>query len=192
MENRPWTTIDNQYANFQSMAQPIKKQKITGPFNKPRSKTVKKKSPTVGEIIRKKKDKGKKPHPDYGTSKLETKFAKEFLDKLGVKYERQFYAEDIKRYYDFYLPEQRVLIEVDGTYYHGYGLLYEDMNPMQKHNNRVNKNKNEWAAEHSIPLIRIWEHDINNHPSKVLTYLKKRIGIADAKKKISDDKKKRH
>ena len=174
--------------------QPIRKTKVTGPFNKPRSKAVKKKKKpqTVGEIIKKNIEKSKKPHPRYGSSKLENHFAKEFLDKLGVKYERQYYAESIKRYYDFYLPESRVLIEVDGDYYHSYGVVEEDMNPMQKRNRRVDGIKDTWASEHGIPLIRIWEHDINENPSKVMKYIKSKIGLAEDKRKIIDDKKKRH
>lgn len=81
------------------MAQPIKNKKEIKPKKKSsHQKTVKK-------------------HPKYGTSKLEKKFAKEFLEKLGVKYEEQFEAKDIKRFYDFYLPEYRMLIEVDGDYW---------------------------------------------------------------------------
>lgn len=37
----------------------------------------------------------------YGTSKLEADFAREFLDKLGVKYIYEYEAKDIKRFYDF-------------------------------------------------------------------------------------------
>ena len=135
------------------MPQPIKK---SGTYQKPRSKTVKKRrKPTVSEMIKRNIARSKKPHPKYGTSKLEDKFAKEFLDKLGVKYERQFLAKDIKRYYDFYLPDIRVLVEVDGSYFHGFGKIYEEMSPMQKRNHRVDEIKNQWAAEHGIPLIRI-------------------------------------
>lgn len=54
---------------------------------------------------------------EYGTSKLEDKFAKEFLDKLGVNYIRQFKAESIERYYDFYLVDSHILIEIDGDYW---------------------------------------------------------------------------
>jgi very-short-patch-repair endonuclease len=81
--------------------------------------------------------KGKRKHKEYGTSKLEEKFARDFLDKLKVKYIYQFKAESIGRYYDFYLPENQLLIEVDGDYYHSKGLIYEEMCPMQKKNKRV-------------------------------------------------------
>lgn len=55
--------------------------------------------------------------PKYGTSKLEKYFAEEFLEKLGVKYSYQFEAKDISRFYDFFLLEHNLLIEVDGDYY---------------------------------------------------------------------------
>jgi hypothetical protein len=76
------------------MAQPIK-----GDKPEKKVKKRKKKKLNVSEIIKKNIERSKKPHPKYGTSKLEEKFAKEFLDKLGVKYETQFEAKDIKRFY---------------------------------------------------------------------------------------------
>lgn len=171
------------------MAQPIKK---GGTYQKPRSKTVKKKrKPTTSEIIKKNIERSKKPHPKYGTSKLEKKFAKEFLEKLGVKYEEQFEAKDIKRYFDFKL-EGRILIEVDGSYWHSYGKVYEEMNPIQKRNARVDEIKNKWAHSNGYKLIRIWEHDINENPQKVMDSLRERLGIEEEKLKIKENKKKRH
>ena len=172
------------------MAQPVKK---GGTYQKPRSKTVrKKKKLTREEIIKRNIERSKKPHPKYGTSKLEKKFAKEFLEKLGIKYEEQFEAKDIKRFYDFFLNDYRVLIEIDGDFYHGYGKIYEEKSPMQKRNARVDEIKNEWAALHGYPLIRIWEHDINENPQKVLDMLRERLGVEEEKLKIKENKKKRH
>lgn len=172
------------------MAQPVKK---GGTYQKPRSKTVrKKKKLTKEEIIKRNIERSKKPHPKYGTSKLEKKFAKEFLEKLGIRYEEQFEAKDIKRFYDFFLPDYRTLIEVDGSWFHSYGLIYEEMNPMQKKNARVDEIKNEWAALHGYPLIRIWEHDINEKPEKVLNMLRERLGVEMEKLIIKENKKKRH
>lgn len=172
------------------MPQPIKK---TNNSQKPRSRTVKKKrKPTISEIIKKNIERSKKPHPKYGTSKLEQKFAKDFLKKLGIKYEEQFYAESIKRYYDFYLTDYRVLVEIDGDYWHSYGKVYEEMTPTQKRNARVDKIKNEWALSHGIPIIRIWEHDINENPEKVFKILNEALGVASEKMIIKENKKKRH
>lgn len=174
--------------------QPIKK---GGPYQKPRSKTVKKrntstKSKKQTSSTAKKGTTTKRTHPKYGTSKLEKRFECDFLKKLGVKYERQFYASDIKRYYDFYLNDYSLIIEIDGTYYHGYGLLYEEMSPMQKRNHRVDQLKNEWAHQHGYRLLRIWEHEINNNPVKVMETLKKTLNISEKKKIIDENKKKRH
>ena len=165
--------------------QPTKKKGIQ---QKPRSKQVnKKKKPTIGEIIKKNIERSKKPHPKYGTSKLENKFAKEFLDKLGIEYEEQFEAKDIKRFFDFKI-KGRVLIEIDGDYYHSYGKVYEEMNPMQKKNATVDALKNKWAHSNGYKLIRIWEHDINENPKKVMKLLQDELDIIDKK----EDKKKRH
>jgi very-short-patch-repair endonuclease len=158
------------------MAQPVKK--IIKTVNK--IKKTKKQTKTV------------KKHKEYGTSKLEEKFAKEFLDKLGVKYIYQYKAESIGRYFDFYLPEVRLIIEVDGDYYHAYGKIREEMSPMQKKNTRVDEHKNKWALMHGIPILRIWEHDINKNPSEVMRVLKDKIGSCSEKIKLEENKKKRH
>ena len=57
----------------------------------------------------------KRKHPMFGTSKLEQDFANDFLDKLNVKYTWQFEAKDIGRFFDYYLDEHNLLIEIDGS-----------------------------------------------------------------------------
>ena len=123
-----------------------------------------------------------KNNPQYGTSKLEEKFAKEFLDVLGLQYQYQFEAKDIKRYFDF-LVEGLVLIEIDGDYYHSYGKLYEEMNPMQKRNFRVDMIKDSWAADNGYILCRIWEHDLRNNPDLVMKKLKEVLDIKEKKRR---------
>lgn len=158
------------------MPQPVPKKKAA-------NKNVKKLSTVVKE---------KRKHPKYGTSKLEDYFAENFLNELGVKYIRQFEAKEIGRFYDFFCPDANVIIEVDGDYYHSYGLTYEEKNPMQKHNERVDKLKDEWALSNGIPILRIWEHDIRDNPEKVMKTLKESIGKYTEKQKKKDAKGKRH
>lgn len=134
----------------------------------------------------------KKTHPDYGTSKLEERFAKEFLDKLDIDYRYQFKAESIGRYYDFCIPYNRVLIEVDGDYYHAYGLVEEQMNRMQKHNRRVDEQKNHWALINGYKLYRIWEHDINKNPEGVMQFLREKLTMTKAEQDKLKNKKRRH
>lgn len=176
------------------MAQPIKK--VSGVKKKTvitKKKTAKKNTDDkrLPEKIKSKRKYVRK-HQEFGTSKLEEKFASNFLDKLGVNYVYQFKAESIGRYYDFYLPDSNLLIEIDGSYYHSYGLTYEQMSPMQKRNKRVDELKDHWALVNCIPIIRIWEHDINDHPEKVMDMLKKEIGINKDKYDKENNKKKRH
>ena len=124
----------------------------------------------------------KKSHPKYGTSKLEEDFAKEFLDKLGLEYEYQFEAKDIGRFFDF-LVSKNVIIEINGSYWHGDPRLYEekDLNKTQKHARAVDEYKEKWALSHGFPIYYIWENDIRKNPEKVMTELKK-IFYIDNKK----------
>ena len=62
---------------------------------------------------------------------------------------------------------------------------------MQKKNKKVDKDKDKWAKEHKISLIRIWEHDINNNPEEVMNMLKKEIPMYIEKNNKELEKKKR-
>lgn len=75
---------------------------------------------------------------------------------------------------------------------HGYNLLHEEKNYQQRQAEYVDRIKDEWAAKHGIPLIRIWEHDINNNPDKVMKMLKEELGIYTDKMIKENNKKKRH
>ena len=152
------------------------------------NKPKKRKKPTV------KGAKRKRNHPKFGTSKLETDFAEQFLDKLGVEYVWQFEAKDIGRFFDYYLPAVNLLIEIDGSWFHSDPRLVkeEDMNRMQKRNKRVDEYKDKWALTHGIPIMRIWEKDIRENPKKVMSELKKRLFMEEEKVVLKKEKGKRH
>lgn len=172
--------------------------------------TIKRKKPSTNR---------KKKHKDYGTSKLELYFAKEYLDKMGLKYIYQFEAKDMKRFYDFaimstdkkdYIMETKdglksvkqdgqtpfidLLIEVDGGYYHSDPRVVKEdkLNPMQKHNKFVDKLKDTWAGMHCIPLLRLWEEDIRNNPKFVKNEIKKYVKDCSKKRLIKENKNKPH
>lgn len=156
-------------------------------------KKKKKVKPTKREVIRKAAERSKKKHKEYGTSKLEERFAKEFLDKLGVKYQYQYFASDIKRYYDFKI-EDGPIIEVNGSYWHGDKRIYEekDLNNVQKRTIYVDNLKKKWALLNGIPIYYVWEKDINENPEMVMKFLKKILLENYNKNLIKNDKKKRH
>ncbi len=169
-------------------------------------KQVRSKNRGNKEIISKKKNKivkkkvaakKQRKHPLFGTSKLEEDFAKDFLDKLGVKYQWQFEAKEIGRFYDFSLFPNNggmILLEIDGGYFHSDPRLVkeEEMNPMQKRNKRVDELKNKWALMHGIPIMRIWEKDIRENPKEVMKKLKERLYIEDKKQQSLKEMNKRH
>lgn len=132
-------------------------------------------------------------HPKFTVSKLEDDFARDFLDKLGIEYVRQFEAKSIGRFYDF-VTASGLIIEVDGGYYHSDPRVVDENNlsPMQKKNKRVDELKNKWALEHGMPIMRIWEKDIRENPQEVMKALKERLYIEGEKVVLEEKKNKRH
>lgn len=128
-------------------------------------------------------------------SGLETYFKENFLDKLEINYTQQFEAKDIGRFYDFHLKDKnnnslRILVEIDGTYWHTDPRVYDKpINPIQKRNKRVDEIKNKWALLHGFCLIRLWEYDIKNNPEKIINELKKHMSIQTEKIFLMESKK---
>ena len=160
------------------MSQPVRNKHIT-PSDPKKTKPSSQKPKTTKKYGL---DRFKSADGKYGTSKLEDRFAKRFLDKLGINYIRQYKMGGTGRYCDFAVPEHNILIEVDGDYFHAYGLLEEDMDAIQKKNHKVDLKKDRWALENNFIMVRIWEHDIIKHPSKVMKRLKELFGIQDKPK----------
>jgi hypothetical protein len=188
--------------------QPIKNKSINT------TKTTEKSKKVVKNTIKENRNK-----PKYGISKLEAYFAKEYLDKMGLKYIYEYEAKDIGRFYDFaitlyqeipFIMENKhgiesikqegqnipicMLIEIDGDYYHSNPEIMKNkkLNNMQKHNKFVDFLKDKWCEKKGIPLVRIWENDIRHNPKKVFDILNQYLGEGYRKKRIDDNKKRPH
>lgn len=109
------------------------------------------------------------------TSKLEDLFEKNFLMPLGIKYESQYYLKH--KYYDFYIPSKKILIEVDGDYWHGNSKTNKSMNEMQKKNKINDMYKDRKAISSGFKILRFWESDIHNSPILVARKIKKALNI---------------
>jgi very-short-patch-repair endonuclease len=72
------------------------------------------------------------------------------LIEMNIKYEKQFRIENTRKFYDFYLPENNMLIEVDGRYWHNI--------PGARERDII---KNELAKSNGYKLVRIWDDEIN-------------------------------
>jgi len=96
------------------------------------------------------------------SSNLEKVF-KEILDSLGIEYIEQFYAQEIKALYDFKIKSKKILIEVDGDYWHCNPNIEKFKTPTQQwHFDNLERDviKNKWAEENGYILLRFWEQDI--------------------------------
>lgn len=104
----------------------------------------------------------------YKPSKLENTFSN-ILTLLNINHSRSFYIKDIKAFYDFYLPDHNIIIEVDGDFWHTNPIKYPD-GPTCKCQikNLINdEKKNKWAVNNGYKMLRFWENDINNNISIV-------------------------
>lgn len=195
-----------------AVRQPVRKKSTTSVKNKKpqKKRTVARKSSP--KVVRNKKRK-------YGTSKLETYFAHEFLDKLGLRYIYEYEAKDIGRFYDFaiveydgieFLTEEKngvtsiaqkgqnvpvsYFIEIDGSFFHGDPRVLKEgkLNKMQKYNQFIDSIKDMWCASHGYPLLRIWEYDIRHNPKMVMEQVLKYVTDSKKKQKAGEWRKKPH
>lgn len=156
------------------MPQPIRKN-IAKELPKKKKKKLQTTHAAKVREIRKKM----KGNQEFGTSKLEERFARDFLDKLGLKYTYQYKAASIGRYFDFRIcPDLRgPIIEVQGSYWHGDPRIYEekDLNKTQKRDIKIDEIKRKWCARNGVKLIYVWEKDINETPTRVMEMLKNEL-----------------
>lgn len=130
--------------------------------------------PSIVKKLREKRIQWLKRNGKKKKTKLEKKF-ESILKLIGVKSEFQYEFE--KKFFDFYIPQKNILIEVDGDFYH--------CNPNSEHNFpkyqtqilTVNNDevKNEICKNKNIELLRYWEKDINERPEWVISELKKKL-----------------
>jgi very-short-patch-repair endonuclease len=84
---------------------------------------------------------------------------KSILDVLNIEYKQQYHLQ--KKIYDFYIPSKNLLVEIDGTYWHGKDLSFFDMNMIQRKAFRNDLRKNGIAAVLGYQMLRLWEGEIN-------------------------------
>lgn len=106
-----------------------------------------------GEVKAKKMWREKYKNLGSGLSK---KF-KNLLDKWNYRYEEEFMLSDPmnnkKRFYDFYLSDYNLLIEVDGYHFHHKDSTFPRIK--ERLENDIYKNK--LAKKQGFKLVRIWE-----------------------------------
>jgi len=106
----------------------------------------------------------------YTKTKPELHFM-ELLDKNNIEYKFQHWVEwkhGWKKFYDFYIPNKNLLIEIDGVYWHGKDKIDDKLNNQQIQTRQNDAIKNELAKKRGYDLMRIWEDEIENFDIKGL------------------------
>ena len=116
------------------------------------------------------KKKFKRNKNNVGSSSIEKEF-KLFLNSIGIEVDTQF--EILYKFYDFIIKNSKILIEIDGGYFHCDKRLYPNgpINKMQKKSIINDNYKNSLAKIHGYYLIIIWEKDFNEDKEKVKKYI---------------------
>lgn len=108
-------------------------------------------------------------HAGYRTSKLETKI-ENVLKENNISYTHQFILKNFKKrkFYDFYLPEYNIIIEINGDYWHANPYIYKPNDIIHycfgdkkaKEIWEKDKKKKELAENKGYKIIYIWEMEL--------------------------------
>lgn len=80
---------------------------------------------------------------------------KEIFPTYRVKTEKYVMYSNTELFFDFYLPELKILIEVQGDQHHSFTkFFHQDINKFRKHQYRDTL-KTQWADEQGLNLITI-------------------------------------
>lgn len=135
-----------------------------------------KNNPSIVKKLREKRIEWLKRHGKKKKTKLEKKF-ESILKLIGIKSEFQYEFE--KKFFDFYIPQKNILIEVDGDFYHCNPNSDHKFPKYQTQILTVNNDavKNEICKNKNIRLLRYWEKDINERPEWIISELKRNLII---------------
>jgi very-short-patch-repair endonuclease len=108
-------------------------------------------------------------------SQLEKDFMS-ILDTLGIEYQSQYQIGT--KFFDFYIPKQNIIIEVDGDYHHCNPEIYKKPQYKLQRKAIVNDHKkNKLCEERGIQMLRFWENDIRNRSQIVIAKLVMALGL---------------
>jgi G:T-mismatch repair DNA endonuclease (very short patch repair protein) len=113
-------------------------------------------------------------HIRYKINKIETIVLNK-IKEMGLDFEYSVIL-DYKQF-DFGSKKYRILLEVQGDYWHGNPKIYKktQLNNTQKRNIQRDKEKIKFADKHNMKLYHIWESDIIDNNFSVLEEIKNEI-----------------
>jgi len=112
---------------------------------------------------------------------------KYFLDARGIEFSQEHPIGNF--YFDFWIKNTSLLIEVNGDYWHANPAVYTDrsmLNETQRKMVRRDNYKRRFAKEHGFFVLYVWETDIKKTPEEVSTLLERHITYAFRKADYSE------
>jgi len=94
---------------------------------------------------------------------------KSILNKHGVKFESQYILNG--KIFDYYLPETKTLVEVQGTYWHGDSRVYDEFSGYQKHIKQNDIMKKNIAIGMGYNHFECWEKDLKENKQLIIDNL---------------------
>lgn len=114
---------------------------------------------------------------DYTNTSIQIAVNK-MLNEMSIEYEREYTLD----YYscDNFLTQYKIIIEVMGDYWHGNPIIYNEnkrmLNEIQARTILKDKQKSGYIKNHyQIPILYLWENDINKNLDKCKNLIKKII-----------------
>lgn len=108
----------------------------------------------------------------YKMNKLE-RFFFDTITKEGIDIEYSVILD--RKQYDFGNKEKRVLIEINGDFWHGNPSIYSALSDRQIAAHEKDRVKKEWAELKGFKVLSFWESDIRNRIDDVLSEVKNAI-----------------
>ncbi|MDR6330650.1 DUF559 domain-containing protein [Deinococcus soli (ex Cha et al. 2016)] len=96
------------------------------------------------------------------------------LKRLGLPYRAQHLVAR-KFCVDAYLPEQKVVVQFDGDYWHGHPAKYAALDARQARRVNHDRSQDAYMAKLGYRVIRIWESDLKKRPEAVQEGLRKAL-----------------
>lgn len=92
------------------------------------------------------------------------------LKKNGVSYQLQYILKN--KIFDYYLPDTKTLVEIQGDYWHGNPEVYESFSGYQKYIKKRDVDKKNIALGMGYNFVEFWEKDLKENKSSIVEELK--------------------
>lgn len=110
-------------------------------------------------------------------SSLETRFCT-ILEKLNISFTRQYHINKNRHPYDFHLCDSKIIIEINGNFWHANPLYYNEDDIVKRPGEKVkakeiwarDKKFIDWAENNGYKVLIIWEDDFKKTDDELIDF----------------------